>query len=78
MNIIDRGGLWKVNENVISVFEMAECHFRIATQKHVSKIEMLWLMLWMLLWMILNVMVDATDLHHPAVLKSKSEEVIKK
>ena len=28
--------------------------------------------------MILNVMVNATVLHHPAVLKSKSEEAINK
>ena len=32
VNILDRGGLWKVNENVTSIFKIAERYFRIATQ----------------------------------------------
>ena len=33
VDIMDRGGLWKINENVASNFEISECYFRIATQK---------------------------------------------
>ena len=39
IDIMDRGGLWKVNENVTSIFKIAERYFRIATQKHVVKID---------------------------------------
>ena len=39
VNIIDRGGLWKVNGDVTSIFKIEERYFRIATQKHVVKID---------------------------------------
>ena len=67
---MDRGGLWKVNENVTSIFKIAERYFRIATQKHVVKIDSKSIAS--------NLMSNATVLHHATVLKSKSEETIKK
>ena len=70
VNIMDRGGLWKVNENFTSIFKIAERYFRIATQKHVVKIDSKSI--------ISNLMPDATVLHHATVLKRKSEETIKK
>ena len=39
VNVMDRGGLWKVNENVKIMLKIAECYFRIAIQKHVVKID---------------------------------------
>ena len=67
---MDRGGLWKVNENGTSIFKIVERYFRIATQKHVVKIDSKSIAL--------NLMANATVLHHAKVLKSKSEETIKK
>ena len=67
---MDRGGLWKVNENVTSIFKIAEHCFRIATQKHVFKIDSTSIAS--------NLMANATVLHHATVLKSNSEEIIKK
>ena len=67
VNILDRGGLWKVNENVTSIFKIAERYFRIATQKHVKinskSIDS-------------NLMAIATVLHPATILKSNSEEAI--
>ena len=37
LNIMDRVGLWEVNENVTSIFKITEHYFRIATRKHVLK-----------------------------------------
>ena len=34
----DRGGLWEV-ENVTAIFKIAELSFRIATEKHIVKID---------------------------------------
>ena len=70
INIMDRGGLWKVNENVTSIFKIAEHYFRIATQKHVVKIYSKSI--------VSNLIASATVLHHAIVLKSKPEEPIKK
>ena len=70
VNIMDRGGLWNVNENVTSIFKIAERYFRTATQKHVIKIDSNSI--------VSNLMANATVLHHATVLKSKSEETIKK
>ena len=39
VNIMDRGCLCKVNENVTSIFKIAERYFKIDTQKHVVKID---------------------------------------
>ena len=39
LNIMDRVGLWEVNENVTSIFKITEHYFRIATRKHVFKID---------------------------------------
>ena len=39
VNVMDRGGLWKVNENITSSFKNAKRYFGIATQKHVVKID---------------------------------------
>ena len=70
VNIMDRGDLWKVNENVISIFKIAERYFRIATQRHVVKIDSKSI--------VSNLMANATVLYYAKVLKSKSEETIKK
>ena len=68
VNILDRGGLWKVNENVTSIFKIAERYFRIATQKHVVKINSKSIDS--------NLMAIATVLHPATILKSNSEEAI--
>ena len=65
---MDRGGLWKVNENVTSIFKIAGRYFRKATQKHVVKVDSKSI--------VSNLMANATLLHHATVLKSKSEEII--
>ena len=70
VNIMDRGDFWNVNENVTSIFKFAERYFRTATQKHVVKIDSNSI--------VSNLMANATVLHHATVLKSKSEETIKK
>ena len=67
---MDGGGLWKVNENVTSIFKIAERYFRIATQKHAVNIVSKSI--------VSNLIVHATALHHATVWKSKSEETIKK
>ena len=70
VRIMDRGDLWKVNENVISIFKIAERYFRIATQRHVVKIDSKSI--------VSNLVANATVLYYAKVLKSKSEETIKK
>ena len=35
----DKGGSWEFNENVASMFKIAECSFRVATEKHIVKID---------------------------------------
>ena len=37
--IMDRGSLWKVNENVTSIFKITGCYYRTATQKHIVTID---------------------------------------
>ena len=69
VNIMDRGGLWRVNENFTSIFKIAEHYFRIATQKHVLKTDSKSI--------VSNLMANAV-IHHATVSKSKSEETIKK
>lgn len=70
VNIMDRGGLWKVNENVTSIFKVAESYFKVATQKKVTKIDSKNI--------VSILMKNATVLHHASVIKGKSEEEIKK
>ena len=38
VNIMDRGGLWKVNENVTSIFKVAEAYFKVATKRMLQKL----------------------------------------
>ena len=59
VNIMDRGGLWKVNENFTSIFKIAERYFRIATQKHAVNIVSKSI--------VSNLIVNATALHHATV-----------
>ena len=59
VNIMDGGGLWKVNGNVTSIFKIVERYFRIATQKHVVKIVSKSI--------VSNLIVNATALHHATV-----------
>ena len=58
------------NENATSIFKIAEHYFRMATQKHVVKIDCKGI--------VLNLMANATVLDHAKLLKSKSDEAIKK
>ena len=67
VNIMDRGGSQKVNENVISISKIAECYFRIATQKHVVKIDCKSIAS-------NETANDTTVLDHATVIKSKSEK----
>ena len=66
VNIMDRAGLWKLNENIKSIWY----YFRIATKKHVVKIDSKSI--------VSNLMANATAFHHATILKIKSEEAIKK
>ena len=34
-----RGGLWRVNANIIAIFPIAECYFRNSTKHFVTKID---------------------------------------
>ena len=63
---MDRAGLWKLNENIKSIWY----YFRIATKKHVVKIDSKSI--------VSNLMANATAFHHATILKIKSEEAIKK
>ena len=58
------------NENATFIFKIAEHYFRMATQKHVVKIDYKDI--------VLNLMANATVLHHVKLLKSKFEEPSKK
>ena len=39
IEILDRGGLWKVDNNVILIFKVAECHFKTITSVPTTKID---------------------------------------
>ena len=38
VNVLNRGGLWKVNEDVIAIFSVAEAYFLSSTKKLQNKI----------------------------------------
>ena len=39
IEILDRSGLWKVDNNVTLIFEVAECHFKTITSDPSTKID---------------------------------------
>ena len=39
IEILDRGGLWKVDNNVTLIFKVAECHFKTITSVPTTKID---------------------------------------
>ena len=39
IEILDRGGLWKVNNNVALIFKVPECHFKAITSVPTTKID---------------------------------------
>ena len=39
VQLLDRGGLWKVNNYVTSIFQVAECHFKNIAQINTTKID---------------------------------------
>ena len=70
VDIIVRGGLWKVNENFTFVFEIAERYYRIAQQKKVVKIVSKSI--------VSNLMVNDTVLDHVTVSKNSLKKQSKK
>ena len=70
VDIIGRGGLWKVNENFTFVFEIAERYYRIAQQKKVVKIVSKSI--------VSNLMVNDTVLDHATVSKNSLKKQSKK
>ena len=39
IEILDRGGLWKVDNNVTLIFKVAECHFKAITSVPTTKVH---------------------------------------
>ena len=39
IEILDRGGLWKVDNNVIIIFKVSECDFKTITSNLITKID---------------------------------------
>ena len=39
IEILDRGGLWKVDNNVTLIFKVAECHFKTISSVPTTKID---------------------------------------
>ena len=70
VQLLDRGGLWRVTSDVTSIFKVAECYFKCATQKPTTNIDCQII--------VSGLMTNLTVLTHAAAIRNKSSDLIKK
>ena len=70
VQVLDRGGLWRVTSDVTSIFKVAEHYFKCATQKPTTKIGCQII--------VSSLMTNLIVLTHAAAIRSKSSDLIKK
>ena len=70
VELLDRGGLWRVTLDVTSIFKVAECYFKCATQKPTTKIDCQTI--------VSSLMTNLTVLTHATAIHNKSSVLIKK
>ena len=70
IEMLDRGGLWKVTSDVTSIFTIAECYFKCATEKSVTKIDTKSI--------VSNLMANGKVLTYVTNIRQSSEDPVKK
>ena len=70
VELLDRGGLWRVTSDVTSIFKVTEYYFKCATQKPTTKIDCQ--------TTVSSLMTNLTVLTHAAAIRNKSSDLIKK